>query len=409
VRLRRQHIVKERETAVKTNFTVVRNAAYRSGDFKTRSRHNERENDIYQNGDVILERSNLNVHYRQNFNSDGSVESYSQTFERLLAEGKIVKRGLKDDAKIFDELVFDVNSDYFERKKGYEFAKDFYAEAYKLAVKEIGSEDYILSAVLHADERNTALSTKLKKDVFHYHLHVVYVPVVEKNILWSKRCKDKSLIGTVKEVIPQISHSKKWPRIKAKNEEGKISYVNSYSLLQDRYYEHMKAAGFDGFSRGIRGSTAEHLEVLEYKTKQEEKRLKEVEKNLEYRTKAKATMDEINAMGKQAIFGGVIFSDDETKKLKSLAKKAVRKDNRIAEYKRQIDEKDSQINDLNADITDLKRIHGMTIRESQAHKRNYDNLYSEVKPFLEGIRKSPEPLMKFIQNRQNLKSKESER
>jgi hypothetical protein len=250
---------------VKTNFTVVRNAAYRTGDFKTRSRHNERENDVYQNGDVVLERSNLNVHYRQNFNSDGSIESYSQTFERLLAEGKIVKRGLKEDAKVFDELVFDVNSDYFEKCDGYEsayeFAKKFYAEAYKLAVKEIGSEDYILSAVLHADERNTEASARLKKEVFHYHLHVVYVPVVEKKILWSKRCKDKSLIGTVKEVIPQISHSKKWPRIKAKNEDGKISYVNSYSLLQDRYYEHMKAAGFDGFSRGVRGSTAEHLET----------------------------------------------------------------------------------------------------------------------------------------------------
>jgi hypothetical protein len=112
-------------------------------------------------------------------------------------------------------------------------------------------------------ERNTEASARLKKDVFHYHLYVVYVPVVEKKILWSKRCKDKSLIGTVKEVIPQISHSKKWPRIKAKNEEGKISYVNSYSLLQDRYYEHMKAAGFDGFFRGKKGSTREHLEVLE--------------------------------------------------------------------------------------------------------------------------------------------------
>ena len=28
--------------------------------------------------------------------------------------------------------------------------------------------------------------------------HVVYVPVVEKQIRWSKRCKDKSLVGKVK-------------------------------------------------------------------------------------------------------------------------------------------------------------------------------------------------------------------
>ena len=34
------------------------------------------------------------------------------------------------------------------------------------------------------------------RDVYHYHLHVVYIPVVEQQILWSKRCKDESLRGT---------------------------------------------------------------------------------------------------------------------------------------------------------------------------------------------------------------------
>lgn len=51
------------------------------------------------------------------------------------------------------------------------------------------------------DERNRAMSDALEQDVYHYHLHVVYIPVVEKQILWSKRCKDKSLVGTVKETI----------------------------------------------------------------------------------------------------------------------------------------------------------------------------------------------------------------
>lgn len=74
----------------------------------------------------------------------------------------------------------------------------------------MGGEQYILSAVMHADERNRAMSEALGQDVFHYHLHVVYVPVVEKQILWSKRCKDKSLVGTVKETIMQVSSSKKW-------------------------------------------------------------------------------------------------------------------------------------------------------------------------------------------------------
>ena len=54
------------------------------------------------------------------------------------------------------------------------------------------------------------MSEQLGEDVYHYHLHVVYVPVVKKEILWSKRCKDPALRGTVKEVITQVSRSKKW-------------------------------------------------------------------------------------------------------------------------------------------------------------------------------------------------------
>lgn len=65
----------------------------------------------------------------------------------------------------------------------------------------MGGEQYILSAVMHADERNRAMSEGLGEDIYHYHLHVVYVPVVEKQVLWTKRCKDKLLVGTVNETI----------------------------------------------------------------------------------------------------------------------------------------------------------------------------------------------------------------
>ena len=73
---------------------------------------------------------------------------------------------------------------------------------------------------MHADERNRAMSEALGQDVYHYHLHVVYVPVVEKQILWSKRCKDKSLVGTVKETIMQVSRSKKWESKVVLDEQG---------------------------------------------------------------------------------------------------------------------------------------------------------------------------------------------
>ncbi len=61
------------------------------------------------------------------------------------------------------------------------------------------------------------------------------------------------------------------------DEDGHTQIFKSYSLLQDRFFEHMRAAGFNDFDRGERGSTAEHLSVIEYKTKKESERLAEAE------------------------------------------------------------------------------------------------------------------------------------
>ena len=89
-------------------------------------------------------------------------------------------------------------------------------------------------------------------EISGYHLHVVYIPTVVKKILWSKRCKDKNLVGTVKEVIQQVSSSKKWISKQAFDGEGKpILQKNgkpvlrkSYSVLQDDFYQAMKEKGY---------------------------------------------------------------------------------------------------------------------------------------------------------------------
>ena len=51
------------------------------------------------------------------------------------ASGTISTRGLKSDATHYCELIFDVNSAYFDNHGGYEFAKQFYEDAYKAAVQ----------------------------------------------------------------------------------------------------------------------------------------------------------------------------------------------------------------------------------------------------------------------------------
>ena len=258
--------------------TSARNARMKDADIGNAQAHNEREKSSYVNQDIVPERTPYNIHFKT------PTAGYKEMFEQMRSDGVISTRGLKADAEKFGELIFDVNSAYFFNHGGYDFAKQFYADAYKVAIKIVGGEQYILSAVMHADERNRAMSDALKQDVYHYHLHVVYIPVVEKQILWSKRCKDESLRGTVKEIIQQVSMSKKWDSKPALDEngtpilsaKGKPVLKKSYSVLQDDFFQYMRDAGYDDMERGERGSSEEHLTVTQFKVQQEQARLAEL-------------------------------------------------------------------------------------------------------------------------------------
>ena len=226
--------------------TRVRNLAVSDKAVGNTQQHNEREKDSYRNPDIIPQRASWNVHFKK------PTASYTDLFAQLETAGTISTRGLKPDATHYCELVFDVNSAYFDNHGGYEFAKQFYADAYKAAVQIVGGEQYILSAVMHADEINRAMTEALGREVYHYHLHVVYVPVVEKQILWSKRCKDKALVGTVKETVMQVSRSKKWASKPLLDDagkpvlqkSGKPVLKKSYSVLQDDFFNYMRNAGY---------------------------------------------------------------------------------------------------------------------------------------------------------------------
>ena len=202
----------------------------------------------------------------------GSEEHKEMLFWTREEYKKFASEMMDKPVSFYGELVFDVNTTYFHNHGGYEFAKQFYTDAYKAAIKIVGGEQYILSAVMHADERNRAMSDALRQDVYHYHLHVVYLPVVEKQLLWSKRCKDESLRGTVKELIQQVSMSKKWASKPALDEHGKpLLNANgktvlrkSYSILQDDFFAAMRKAGYDDVERGERGSSEEHLTVTQF-------------------------------------------------------------------------------------------------------------------------------------------------
>lgn len=367
----------------KVDRTVVRNQPYKRGGIGIRERHNERKNEHYINPDIELKRSHLNIHFKK------CETTYEKTLDGMIERGEVSTRGLKPDAKMFAEMVFDVNTAYFDNHGGYDYAKQFFEEVYHFAEKEVGSP-YIISAVMHADERNKGLSEQLRRDVYHYHMHVIYIPVVEKEVKWSKRCRDPTLVGTVKEVIHQISHSKKWAFQTVQDEHGEPKRIASYSLLQTRFFNHMKEAGFKDFERGVEGSTAENLTSVEYKVQQEQERLKD--------TRIKATESEmwldevkdrireiqpvheeiqnVDSVGKKKRFSGKVeLSSEEFNKLTNLAKFGIKAQATIENLNDRLREMTNKYNTL---------------------KTAFDKLKEETKQFVEAVKEAPERVVNFL-------------
>ena len=352
--------------------TSARNAKLADADVSKTQGHNEREKESYSNQDIVPERTPMNVHFKI------PAAGYTEMFDQMVADGTISTRGLKADAEKFGELIFDVNSAYFYNNGGYDFAKQFYAEAYKSAIEIVGGEQYILSAVMHADERNRAMSEALGQDVYHYHLHVVYIPVVEKEIRWSKRCKDESLRGTVKERIMQVSMSKKWDSKPALDEHGqelrsksgKPVLKKSYSVLQDDFFIHMRTAGYTDIERGERGSSEEHLTVTQFKVEREQERLadlteqtqqKEAEaaaldKKIEKTRQKKVDIESIDKIEARPVIlspSRVSLEKSEYETLSTAAKKYYAQENQEGKLKKLLKDAKKTIADLKAKIESL--------------------------------------------------------
>ena len=390
----------------KTNYSVARVQTYNRASILKAERHNERKNTTYSNMNVDLAQTQNNVHYKK---CDGT---YNERLKEMIDTGDVSLRGLKDNAKVFDEIIFDINSDYFEQNGGYKFAKEFYEKAFHFAEQEMGAEN-IISAVMHADELNTALTEEYGKTIYHYHLHVIAIPVVKKEIKWSKRCKDKSLIGTTKEIINQVSHSKKWKSQQATDlqgnplydEKGKAILIKSYSLLQDRFFQYMSDSGYRGFIRGLKGSTAEHLSDIEFKAKKEKEKLEaitdkviqqqnkfaettsaiedsekrksqaqqelnEIKKDIDNYKGYKGDIDSID-IGKSKLFGKKVELDtDDYQNLVKYAKKGIA---------------------LDVEITRLKE-------ENKKLKHDFNELKEKAKDFIRAIAYAPTKVADFFKS-----------
>ena len=146
----------------------------------------------------------------------------------------------------------------------------------------------------------------------------------------------------------------------------------------------MRGAGYNDLERGVRGSTAGHLSVLDYKIKQDTEHLDglavqisgqktalgEIDKELSVVYPIKAEIEELSAIGrKKLLTGKVEMNADDYDKLQSLAKEGLTAQRRMESLY-------TQMSDMR------KRIWSLT--------DELNNLYEKTKDFFTAVRLAPE-------------------
>lgn len=233
------------------------------GRLQKTERHNERKNESYANLNVDTEQIARNVHFK-----DTGGLTYNEYFQRLIDEGKISTRGQKAGATIFNELVIDVNTRYFEEHGGYEYAKQFYEEAYRFGCEIYGERTRVrrlctpMKSTRRCPKNWASRSTTTTCTLWRS-------PPSEKKFCGRNAARTKCPERYGQGGSQPSSHSKKWkntvPLLDENGQQviskyGKPMFRKSYSVLQDKLFEHMTEAGFTGFERGVLGSTAREFE-----------------------------------------------------------------------------------------------------------------------------------------------------
>ncbi len=213
------------------SFAIIRNQNHKVGAVPLVERHNERKNHNYSNHDIDRSRSKENFHLKS---PQGSYwETFNKIRDRQQLKGNLRLQGDKQSS-VLCEFIITSDKAFFDGL-GADGTRRFFEDAYQFAAAKVGGEEYVVSAVVHMDEATP-------------HMHITFIPTVRGKDRKGQPCR-------------RINCSEFW--------KGR----DSYSRLQDEWYDwiaHTK--GYD-LERGIKGSTAEHLSVAEYKLKKTQEQL----------------------------------------------------------------------------------------------------------------------------------------
>ena len=187
------------------------------------------------------------------------------------------------------------------------------------------------------------------------------------------------------------------------NEKGKKILRSSYSVLQDDFFNFMRAAGYTDVERGERGSTEEHLTVTQFKVAKEKQRLEAVTaelnqkeaqlddttqaaekkkqelKSLQAQTKAATgiavTVQELESMGKKSFTGNIVLTPDECRTLKNYAVSSFAEKAEKLKYQQKYE---------------------TAKKDAGVWKKRYEKLLEQAQPYLDAVKLAPERVRAFL-------------
>lgn len=214
-------------------FQIIRVAGMKKNDVAGIQIHDTRERGVsHTNTDIDYERSHLNY----DLHNPGGPVNFTDTINRRVASLDL-KKALRKDANIMAQIFVSASPDWFQQVDG-QAGRRYFEDAYRWACERYGAEN-IISATVHMDEVTP-------------HMHINFVPVTEKGAV------------CYADLFTERPHSKR----------GRPG--GQLTALQDDFYEHNQSRGYD-LERGERGSSTEHLAVLDYKVRERTKEVLELE------------------------------------------------------------------------------------------------------------------------------------
>lgn len=202
------------------SYAIIRNEKYTKEKMLQISPHNERQKKSYSNKNIDKNKTYLNYHLKKPIEN-----TYLKEFKRLKEENNLKGQIHKNSIYVCEMLI--TSDKEFFNNIGEKETKRYFQESFNFIsqYKGLGQEN-IISAVVHLDEETP-------------HMHLVFIPVVNS--------VDKN-----KNKIRKISSSEFWKE------------KNSYTILQDRFYEFIKSKNFD-LERGNKEKKQKHFKIEDLK------------------------------------------------------------------------------------------------------------------------------------------------